>query len=117
MSAIWAFDTIENRHTLRRGEDCIKKSCTSLQEHATNVINFETKKMFPLRKEVLKSYQDTKTYHICGKRIYKSLPMIKIIKKIGIIIILQVNIEAQHIVFVIQNLMCPMKFLQFFITF
>ena len=43
MSAIWTFDHIENKHTLYRGEDCKKKFCTSLKEHATNVINLEKK--------------------------------------------------------------------------
>ena len=40
MSTIWAFDNIENKHTLYCGENCMKKFCTSLKEHATNVINF-----------------------------------------------------------------------------
>ena len=40
---------------------------------------------------------------------------IKIINKSEIIVIIQVNTEAQHIVFVIENLTCLMKFLQFFI--
>ena len=51
MSTIWAFDNIENKHTLHRGEDCMKKFCTSLREHATNVINFEKKKILPLTKK------------------------------------------------------------------
>ena len=41
MSTIWAFDHIENKHTLYHGEYCIKKFCTSLRGHATNAINFE----------------------------------------------------------------------------
>ena len=41
ISTIWAFDNIENSHTLYRGEDYMKKFCTSLREHAINVINFE----------------------------------------------------------------------------
>ena len=45
MSTIWAFDNIENKHTLYRGEDCAKKFCTSLREHATSVINFEKKEI------------------------------------------------------------------------
>ena len=67
ISAIWAFDSIENKHTLYRGEDCMKTFCTSLREHATNVINFEKKNMLPLTKEELKLHQDA--CHICGKRI------------------------------------------------
>ena len=31
----------------------MKKFCTSLREHAKNVINFEIKKMLPLKKEEL----------------------------------------------------------------
>ena len=41
MSTIWAFDNIENKYTLYCGEDCLKKFCTSLREHATNIINFD----------------------------------------------------------------------------
>ena len=50
MSTIWAFDHIENKHTLYRGEGCMKTFCTSLREHATYVINFEKKKMLQLTK-------------------------------------------------------------------
>ena len=51
MSTIWAFDDIENRHSLYRGEDFMKKFCSSLREHVTNVINSERKKMLPLTKK------------------------------------------------------------------
>ena len=62
-----AFDNIYKKHTLYRGEDCIKKICESLREHAKKIIDFEKKKMLPLTKEELKSYQDTKVCYICGK--------------------------------------------------
>ena len=45
MSTILAFDDIEKKHTLYRGEDCMRKLCTSLREHATNVINFKKRNM------------------------------------------------------------------------
>ena len=32
VSTIWAFHHIENKHTLHRGKDCMKKFCTSLKE-------------------------------------------------------------------------------------
>ena len=51
MSTILTFDNIENQHILYHGEDYEKKFCISLREHATNVINFEKKKMLPLTKE------------------------------------------------------------------
>ena len=73
MSTIWAFDHIENKHTLCCGKDCRKKFCTSLREHTKNIIDFEKKKMLPLTKEKLKSHQDAKVCYICGKRILKQL--------------------------------------------
>ena len=51
MSTIWAFDTTGNKHSLYRGEDCVKKFCSSLRKHTINVINFERKKMLPLIKK------------------------------------------------------------------
>ena len=49
----------------------MKRFCTSLREHATNITNFQKKKMLPLTKEEPKSYQYAKACHICGKRIIK----------------------------------------------
>ena len=88
MSAIWEF---ENKHTLCLGEDCMKKFCTSLREHAANVINFKKIKtatinqkrdkipsgcnsMLRLRKTFSKIFTNDKNYrkvedhfHITGK--------------------------------------------------
>ena len=72
MSIIWAFDNIKNKHTLYRREDCIKKFCESLREHAKILIDFEKKKMLPLTIEELKSHQDARGCHICRKRILKN---------------------------------------------
>ena len=49
MSTAWLFDHIENKHTLYRGKDCLKKFFDSLTEHAKNIIDFEKKKMLPLK--------------------------------------------------------------------
>ena len=82
MSTIWAFDNTENKHTLYRGEDCMKKFCESLREHAKNIIDFEKKKMLSLTKEELKSYQDRKMCYICGKRFLKKFPNDKNYRKV-----------------------------------
>ena len=71
MSTIWAFDNIENNCTLYRGEDCMKKFCTSSREHATNIINNNKKRMLPLTKKELKLYQEVTEWYICGKRFLK----------------------------------------------
>ena len=47
MSTIWGFDHIEDKHTLFRGKDCIKKFCNSLKERMQkNIIDFEEKKWY-----------------------------------------------------------------------
>ena len=73
MSTIWAFDSIENKHTLYRGKYCIKKFCTSLREHATNAMNFEKKKMLSLTKEELKSYYKSKSMSYLWKKNLKKV--------------------------------------------
>ena len=47
MSTICGFCHIENKHTLYRGKDCMKKFCDFLKEHAKNIILLEMKKMLP----------------------------------------------------------------------
>ena len=44
MSAIWVFNNIENKHSLYRGKDYMKRVCESLREHAKNIIDFEKEK-------------------------------------------------------------------------
>ena len=40
MPKSWGFDHIEEKHTLYRGKDCMKKFCEYLREHAKNTIIF-----------------------------------------------------------------------------
>ena len=49
----------------------MKTFCTTLREHATNVISFEKKKMLPLTKKELKLHQDPRECYICRKRFLK----------------------------------------------
>ena len=49
----------------------MKNLCTSLRQHAKNLINFEKEEMLPLTTEELKSYQETKVFYIFGKRFLK----------------------------------------------
>ena len=63
MSAMWAVDNIENKHSLYYGEDCMKKLCISLKGHAADALNFEKKKMLLLTENELNSHQDaTQSY-------------------------------------------------------
>ena len=56
MSTIWVFDSIENKYTLYRGEECMKNICNFLREHATNAIR--NNKMLPLTKKEFQMHQD-----------------------------------------------------------
>ena len=44
MSKISSFKSIENKHDVCRGKDCMKKFCKSLREHTIEIINFKKKK-------------------------------------------------------------------------
>ena len=43
-----SFDELKNKINYYRGDDCMKKFCKDLREHATRIINYEKKKMVPL---------------------------------------------------------------------
>ena len=70
-STIWGFDHIENKHTLYRGKDCMKKFCDSLREHAKNIIVFEKKKILPLTRQELILNQNAEVCYICRRKILK----------------------------------------------
>ena len=76
------FDNIENKHALYYGEDCMKKFCTSLREHAKNIIDFEKKNMLPLTKEELKSHQYANVCYICEKKFVKKFATFKHYRKV-----------------------------------
>ena len=65
MSTISSFRSIENRHDIYRGKDCIKKFSEFLTEHAIKIIYFKKKKIKLLTKEQKKSYENAKLYYIC----------------------------------------------------
>ena len=44
MSTVSSFISIENKHDVYRGKDCIKKFCELLRKHAMKIINFKKKK-------------------------------------------------------------------------
>ena len=52
MSTIWGFDHIKNKHTLYRGNDCMKKFCNSLREHVQRIVGFEKKNVTVTKQRV-----------------------------------------------------------------
>ena len=68
----------KNRHYFHRRKDCIEKFSKYLKELGMEIISFEEKKMIPLANKKIKSYEKQKVCHICKK---KSFVMMGIIKK------------------------------------
>ena len=62
-----SFDKTKNKLDYYRGEDCMKKFCKDLREHATKIINYKKKKMIPLtiKEEIYHNKQNI--CYICKK--------------------------------------------------
>ena len=50
-----------------RGEDCMKRFCKDLKDHATRIVDFKRKFVTPLTKDEEDSYNKKNTCHICMK--------------------------------------------------
>ena len=62
-----SFDETKNKLDYYRGEDCMKKFCKDLREHATKIINYEEKDMIPLTKKEEENHNNQKVCYICKK--------------------------------------------------
>ena len=62
-----SFNKAENKFDYYRDEDCMKKFCKDLREHATKIINYEKKEMTPLTKKEEEKHNKQKVCHICRK--------------------------------------------------
>ena len=60
MSTIFSFISIENKHDVYRGKDCMKRFCELLREHALKIINFKKKITKLLTKKQQQSYENEK---------------------------------------------------------
>ena len=58
MSKISSFRSIQNKHNVYRGKDCMKKFNEFLRKHAMKIINFKKKKNKSLTKELQKPYEN-----------------------------------------------------------
>ena len=68
MSTISSFRSIENKHGVYRGKNCMKKLCEYLREHIMKIINFEKRKMKLLTKEQQESHENVQICYICKER-------------------------------------------------
>ena len=60
-----SFDESKNKLNYYRGDDCMKKFCKDLREHATKIINYEKKKMIPLTTKEEIYHNKQKICYIC----------------------------------------------------
>ena len=60
MPTISSFISIENKHDVYRGKDCMKRFCEFLREHTLNIINFKKKIMKLLTNKQQQSYENEK---------------------------------------------------------
>ena len=51
-----SFDKSNNKLSYYRGEDCMKRFCKDLKDHATKITDFKKKTMIPLTKEEEDNY-------------------------------------------------------------
>ena len=68
ISTISSFKSIENKHDIYRGKDCMKKFCEFFREHTIRIINFKKKKLKLLTKEQQGSYKNAKMCYICEEK-------------------------------------------------
>ena len=62
-----SFNKSKNKLNYYRGDDCMKKFCKNLREHATKIINYEKKKMIPLTTKEEIYHTKQKICYICKK--------------------------------------------------
>ena len=62
-----SFDQSKNKLDYYRDKDCMKRFCEDCREHATEIINYEKKKMIPLTTEEKINYNEQEICYICKK--------------------------------------------------
>ena len=60
-----SFDKSNNKLSYYRDEDCMKRFCKDLKDHATKIIDYKKKPMIPLTKEEEDNYNKENICYIC----------------------------------------------------
>ena len=68
MTMVSSFRSIENKHHVYIGKDCMKHFCELLRKHAMKITNFKKKIMKLLTKEQQESYENPKICYICKEK-------------------------------------------------
>ena len=62
-----SFDKSNNKLSYYRGQDCMRRFCKDLKDHATKIIDFKKKIITPSTKEEEDNYNKENICHICKK--------------------------------------------------
>ena len=100
MFIISSFKNIEDKFNVYRDKDCMKRFWGSLREHAIGVIKFKKKKNWPSSKNNIKM-QTIVTF--VQRDLNINMLSIKIIVKLGTIVIMQQNIKVLDIAYANYN--------------
>ena len=73
ISTISSFKSIENKHDIYTGKDCMKTFCEFFREHPIRIINFKKKKLKLLTKEQQGSYENAKMFYICEEKFWTQI--------------------------------------------
>ena len=68
MTMVSSFRSIENKHHVYIGKDCMKHFCELLRKHAMKITNFKKKIMKLLTKEQQESYENAKICYLCKEK-------------------------------------------------
>ena len=104
LDLVSSFDSKENKHGFHRGKDCIKIFSKELKKIYIKIVNYEQKEMIPLtdkKKNIMKSKKNATYVKKSFTTTKKKRRLTNYIKKLEIIVILQEDLEGQHMVFVI----------------
>ena len=66
---VCSFDSKQNKHSLYRGKDCIKKFCSDLKKLGMKIVNYEQNEMISLTDNENKYYEEQKECYICKKEL------------------------------------------------
>ena len=83
MYTMSSFRSIENKHDLFKGKDCMKKFWESSRKHAMKIINFKNKKMKLLTKVQQESDENAKICYICKEKFENRYLKDKKYRKVG----------------------------------
>ena len=116
MSIVSSFKSIENKHDVYSGKDCMKRFCESVREHAMKLFNFKKKKNEVICKPRAEIIINAKICYVCKKNLKINMEKVKKyckvrVVKFGTIVIIQWNIKVLKIVYVIQIIVCLKEFL------